>query len=90
MINKYMMVTIDEDAVGGVEDAMSFLTTKQGSVTINVPSQKLGIKIADLIEATQQLKDFIDGNPITVNKPRPIVETNSEGLIHNIEFTDKD
>jgi hypothetical protein len=89
MIRKYLMLTLKEDVLNGDDDAMSFMTKLDGGVTINVPSQKLGIRMDDLKEAIKAIEDFNAGNPIKQSIVE-IVKSNvgSDNTMHNFEFKD--
>ena len=89
------MLTLKEDVLNGDDDAMSFMTKLDGGVTINVPSQKLGIRMDDLKEAIKAIEDFNAGNPVVADKHNiksndVAAKVGSDGTIHAFEFVKDD
>lgn len=58
MIRTNLLVSLDEDVVGGDTSVISMKTTDAGNIVIECAVPKVAIKLEDLEEAVKELRSF--------------------------------
>ena len=87
MISTNLIVSVNEDAVGGDPSAVTLKTTITGNIIVEMACPKVAIKLEDLEEATQTLKHFISSRIET----GPLVDTTVENQpTFNFEYNDEE
>jgi hypothetical protein len=70
MINTNLIVSINEDAIGGDPSAINIKTTNLGNIIVEMSCPKVAIKIADLEDALLSIKEFLGNRKIDVTETK--------------------